>query len=170
MTDDTVADRLIALARAYPGLHIREATRQLDTSVALVEYHLERLVGEGTLERVQDGRFLRIYPAAGSGKVPREDRRALHAVRSPVGLEVVLQLMVHGPMAHGAIAEALEMAKPTLSFHLRKLEAARVVARGGDGYAVVDPERVARVLRAYRPTPNLRDRVARLWGDFYGEA
>ena len=85
-------------------------------------------------------------------------------------LQVTLHLLHKGPAKHKDLADALGMGKSKLSFHLRKLEAAGIVAKDGEGrFGVTDAPRVERLLTAFPPTKDLRDEFADVWLNLYGE-
>ncbi len=162
--------RLVALVGAYPGLHVREAARQLGTSTALVEYHLGLLLEAGLVEARRDERYVRVY--AVTGPRPSEEERGLLALlRERLPLRITLFLLDRGePVKHGEVADALELGKSKLSFHLRKLEAAGLVAKTADGqFEVLHPRRVQRLLWTYQPTPDLRSEFADVWLSLYGD-
>ena len=162
--------RFVALVAAYPGLHVREAARQLGTSTALVEYHLGLLLEAGLVEAKRDERYVRVYPVTGP-RPTDEERRLLALLREKLPLRVTLFLLDRGePAKHGEIADALGLGKSKLSFHLRKLEAAGLVAKAADGqFEAVDPKRVQRLLWTYQPTPDLRQEFADVWLSLYGD-
>lgn len=161
--------RLYALVQEYPGLHVREAARQLGTSMALVEYHLRLLTETGLVLVAKEDGYARLYPAEGPAPKPGE-REAVGLLRQRHPLRITLVLLDDGPAKHKDLAEATGLGKSTLSFHLRKLEDAGLVARDGEGrFAVVDARRVLRLLLAYPPTKDLRDAFADLWLSLYGE-
>jgi DNA-binding IclR family transcriptional regulator len=83
---------------------------------------------------------------------------------------VTLHLMDRGATKHRDLAEALGMGKSKLSFHLRKLESAGIVAKDAEGhFRVADPKRVHRLLAAYPPTSDLRQEFADVWLALYGD-
>lgn len=161
--------RLYALVKAYPGIHVREAARQLDTSMALVEYHLALLKEHGLVTVQKDDRYARLYPtdvpAPGAG-----ERERVGLLRQRLPLRITLTLLDNGPVKHKDLAEALGLGKSTLSFHLRKLEAADLIRRDPEGrFAVHEPAKVLRLLVAYPPTEDLRQAFADVWLSLYGE-
>ena len=160
--------RFLRMVRDYPGLHLREIARQMDTSVALVEYNLPFLVDAGAVRTEQDERYLRVYPV-GEGAPTRAERALLGPLRSEIALHIVLFLLDRGPTRHKDICEALDLGKSKLSFYLRKLEDAGLVRQAKDGFTVEKPARVKRLLLERRPTPDLRERFAELWLGFYGD-
>lgn len=163
MAADVMRDRILALVRRYPGLHLREVARQLDTSVALVEYHVPALLDEGLLERLESEGTHRLFPAHEG--FPRQ---ALAAIRDAKRLHIVLCLMEHGAMRHTTLVEKTGYGKSTLSFHLKRLMAAGVVRKKDTEYDLVDAAVTRRLLDRHRPTPDLTDRFGRIWGDLYG--
>ncbi|HJQ94070.1 MAG TPA: ArsR family transcriptional regulator, partial [Candidatus Thermoplasmatota archaeon] len=155
--------RLYALVKEYPGVHVREAARQLGTSMALVEYHLALLREHGLVSVSKDDGYARLYPGDAPPPGPAE-RGQVGLLRQRLPLRVTLTLLDDGPAKHKDLAEALGLGKSTLSFHLRKLEAAGLVVRDADGrFAVKDPPRVLRLLLAYPPTRDLRQAFADVW-------
>lgn len=161
--------RLVALVAAYPGLHVREAARQLETSMALVEYHLALLTEAKLVEVRKDERYARLYPVQGPRPSDAEaDLLALLRERLP--LRITLFLLDRAePVKHGEIAGALKLSKSKLSFHLRKLEAAHIVRKTPEGsFEVVRPREVQRLLWTYQPTPDLRQEFAAVWLALYG--
>ena len=169
-SEPSVADRLLAVVEAYPGLHVRELARQLGTSVALVEYHLEALAAQGRVELRADLRYRRAY-LRGAGAVPASDRAALDLLRRRLPLRIVLELLnAEAPLRHTELAERLGMGKSKLSFHLGALEEARLVERDAAGaLRVREAARMRRLLERWKPTPDLLSDFEDAWGDLYGE-
>jgi predicted transcriptional regulator len=165
--------RLYALVAAYPGLHIREAARQMETSVALVEYHAALLRENGLLREERDERYVRLFAVEAKGaKTPTDgERRALAILRERLPLRITLHLLDHdAPQQHKAIAAALDLGKSKLSFHLRKLEAAGITEKTTDGrFAVRERARLLALLLSYQPTPDLREEFADVWLSLYGD-
>ncbi|MHB1261883.1 MAG: ArsR family transcriptional regulator [Thermoplasmatota archaeon] len=161
--------RLYAAVREYPGIHVRAVARHLDTSLALVEYHLDRLRAHGLVTVDKNDRYVRLY-AQDAAAPGQEDRPALAVLRERLPLQVTLCLLDKGPTRHKDLADELAIGKSKLSFHLRKLEAAGVVARDADGlFGVADIARVQRLLLEFPPTSDLREEFADVWLALYGE-
>jgi DNA-binding transcriptional ArsR family regulator len=159
--------RIVRLVREYPGLHVREVARRLETSVALVEYHLPPLLESGLLQEQRDERYQRLF-APGPGTPDAQARRALGLLRARIPLQVTLHLLENGPSKHGQMAEALGLGKSKLSFHLRKLEGAGLVRKEADGqFALTDPKGTERLLLQHGPTPELKEEFADLWLGLY---
>lgn len=159
----TTRNRIRALVLQYPGLHLREVARQLDISLALVQYHLPALVKAGQVELLDEAGTQRLFPARG-----RSAREAIAALRDKHRLHIVLTLLEEGTMRHAGLCQATGLGKSTLSFHLTRLVEAGIVQRNPDGYALSDPKRTTELLNKNRPTPDMVDRFANLWSDLYG--
>ena len=65
--------------------------------------------------------------------------RSLAALAQPVRLQVFRALVVAGPtgLTPGALAEALDVAAPTLSFHLKELMHADLLSQERDGRSLI---------------------------------
>jgi predicted ArsR family transcriptional regulator len=168
MPEPALVDRLLALVEAYPGLHVRELARQLGTSVALVEYHLEALERQGKVELRPDLRYRRAY-LRGAGAVPAADRKALDLLRRRLPLRIVLELLnAPGPLRHAELAERLGMGKSKLSFHLQALEQAGLVERDGAGaLRAREAGRLRRLLERWKPTPDVLSEFEDAWSELY---
>jgi DNA-binding transcriptional ArsR family regulator len=163
--------RIVALVQDYAGLHLREIARQLDTSVALVEYHLPALEDAGLVHVDRGDRYLRVFPSGPRHpKADRRDREWLGLLREATPMAVALYLMDRGrPARHTHIAVALDIGKSSLSFHLNKLRDAGLIAQDDeDRYMLADKARLMRLLVQHRPAPDVSSRFARLWLAFYG--
>jgi predicted transcriptional regulator len=163
--------RIVGLVREYPGLHVREVARQLGTSVARIEYHIPLLVEAGLVRSVREEQYQRLYPMGNEGGLGKKDQDALALLRHRIPLLVTLYLLDQdAPVRHRQLAEDLGLSKSKLSFHLRKLEAAAIVARDAEGgFAPTDRVWLLRLLVAFQPTPDLRQEFADLWLGLYGD-
>jgi DNA-binding transcriptional ArsR family regulator len=164
--------RIFHAVRDYPGLHVREISRQVGMSVALVEYHLRVLADNGLVEGREDQRFVRMFAvAAGDAPKSSADRGALGVLRSRLRLQILLILLDHpGPMSHGALAAEAGLGKSKLSFHLRRLERAGLVRKTPTGwFEPANRRRVLAMLLEFKPTPDLLDEFEELWLSLYGK-
>ncbi len=164
--------RILAMIREFPGLHMREIARQLETSVALVGYHVDALQDHGVIRGEKEQRYMRFYPETdGRLELDRDNRRHLALLRQPLPLEACLHLLeAKGPLRHGQLVEAMQVGKSKLSFHLAKLIDAGVVVKTEDGwFDLMDRQAITELLLAHRPTSDIRDRFNDLWTAFYSD-
>ena len=169
-----VRRRIVEEVARFPGLHLRELARRLDTSVARIEYHLPLLVEAGLVQERHDRGLLRLFPGGASGHpVPaKEDQDLLVLLRDRRAVGLVLAILdTDGGLRHRDLAQRLGMGPSLVSFHLAKLVRKGVVAKRADGtYHVRHKPRVLRVLLLYEPLPDAREAFARLWLDLYERA
>lgn len=161
--------RLFQLIQDYPGLHEREAARQLGTSQALVNFHRTVLEQHGLVRVERGDGTLRMYARLARTTPTADERKILGAMRNRTNLHVALVLLSLGrPVKHGELVETLQMGKSTVSFYLRKLEAAGLVTKNEDGlFALHDPRKLHLVLTKYHPTPDLLEEFTQLWSNLY---
>lgn len=166
MTDtEAMRQRILRLVQTYPGLHLRELARQADTSLNLVQYHLQRLQEDGKVEIALGSGKVRVYPPG----LPVADRRVVACLRDRKRLRVAMALLGQQAQSHGVLAASLKLGKSTLSFHLRQMEEDGVVTSDEHGYSLRDPDRIKAVLTGFPPTPDAADRLADVWRNVYGK-
>lgn len=161
--------RIVELVRRYAGLHLREIARQLDTSVALVEYHMPVLEEAGLVKIERGSRYQRVFPAGDKHlDLSKPDKRRLEVLRMRVPLQITLLLKERGPVRHKDLVEGVGLGKSTVTFNVKKLVKAGIVEKRDDGaFALADPAATERLLLEHRPTPDLRQEFADLWLSFY---
>jgi DNA-binding transcriptional ArsR family regulator len=160
--------RIVAHVQRHPGTHMRELQRQLGMSLGTLEYHLHVLVRAGLLSSREDGRYVRYYVEA---LVGRREKDLLGLLRQEVPRRVCAQLLLRPEQSHKELLSHFRLAPSTLTFHLKKLLAARVVDAWKHGretrYRVLEPDLVAKCLLAYRGSflDDVVDRFAEAWLD-----
>lgn len=159
------------LVRRIPGLHMRELQRQLDLSIALTEYHLRQLEEAELIVSIMEEGYKRYYPTTGADggalALGGDERRMVGLFRQSIPLRVTLFLLHRDIATNSEIADALDISRSRLSFHLNKMMRQgilRKLARSeGRGYALIDHNKTLKLLIAYRPSPDLLDECADLW-------
>jgi len=162
--------RAYDLIASCPGLHLREIARRLDIDVRTAVHHLRQLEKRGLATGIEDGGFRRFFPRTADERraevVDARDKPFLGFLRTRVPLYVSLVLLTRGAAAHAQLAEDAGVSPSTLSYHLGRMGRAGLVVRQDGKYAMREPERIARLLDAHRPTQDLLDRFVDLWADF----
>ncbi|MCK4266301.1 MAG: winged helix-turn-helix transcriptional regulator [Thermoplasmata archaeon] len=159
------------LVRRTPGLHMRELQRQLDLSIALTEYHLRLLEGAELIVSIMEEGYKRYYPTTGAdgGKLALggDERRMVGLFRQSIPLRVTLFLLNRDSATNSEIADGLGISRSRLSFHLNKMMRQGILRRlarsEGRGYALIDHNKILKLLIAHRPSPDLLDECADLW-------
>jgi predicted transcriptional regulator len=144
--------------RTNPGVHFNELVRNLDIATGQAQYHLHRLArrDEVVAERIR-GRthyFDTEYDAW--------ERRVVSLYRRETARELVTELLENGELSASTLADRLDVARSTVSWHVDTLEDAGIVARsyGDRGQVEVGltrPEETLELLRTV--TPSLADRL-----------
>lgn len=166
---DGMPDRIVSEIHDHPGIHFRALARELDTSTALVNYHLEDLLEADQIRSVEVGGHTRYFPDGELEDLTGEERSMLDAMRQTRRLEIVLALLQGGPAQHKSLHEIVGASKGTLTYHLGKLRDAGVVEKVPDGrFRLVDPKQVRRLLVCYEPESDLLDEVHDMWEDLFG--
>ena len=158
------------LIASTPGLHMRELARRLDMDVRTVEYHLHQLEKHRLVTGTDEGSFRRFFPKTADGReaevVDARDKPILGLLRKRIPLYVALVLLTRDASTHTELAKDADVAPSTMSYHLARMERIGMLARKETAYVLREPERVARILYAHRPTQDLIDRFLDLWEDF----
>jgi len=155
--------RIFEAVCKFPGIHMRELSREVHLEKNLVDYHLEYLEMNDVVRSESDGQFKRYFPLqtfeqAGAGAlVSASDKATVMMLRQPVPFRVVVLIARRGCMAHKDLAKELRKSPSTLSHHLEKLQRAGVVSPNPDGrgYVLADEKRIARILLSFNPMPSL---------------
>jgi predicted transcriptional regulator len=154
---------ILETVRAYPGLHLRALARIADTSLQLLQYHLQHLADAELVLLDLDGGKLRAFPPG----LSVVQRRILGALREPKRAGIIEKL-TDRPLSHGALAKALRMGKSTLSFHLSYLADVGVVVRDGE-VRLADKATVLDLMAHHAPAPDSAAALGNLWARLYGE-
>lgn len=146
--------RVFELIRDEPGLHLRELERRSQVPLSTLRHHL-RFLGEHGLVDAEDDRNVTRYFARTF--VEPGDRRALGALRQEALRRVLLHILAQGGQAaYKQLGADLDLPPSTLAAYLSELVRRGLLVRRSLGrtsrYDVVDPERVIRLLFAYRAT------------------
>ncbi len=160
--------RLYVLVQDYPGLHVRELARRLDAPVRMVEYHGAALLEKGILEDRREGAYQRLFPSHRELPLTDAEREAIGVLRMPVPLTLVLALLdARDGLSHSQLCKRTGASKANASHHLKKLKDCGLVRRDHAGYALTNPDKTQRLLRAHKPVPDLRTRFAHAWASIY---
>lgn len=159
-TREHIANRVTA----DPGIHFSALVRELDLAPGQVQHHVHRLLRGNDL--VQESLYGRThyYPPG----YDAFERRALALARRETARDVLVALL-DGDRRASRLADDLDLARSTLSYHVTRLVDVGLVEKHTDArqrvvLALADPERTAALLADIEPSlPNrLVDRLERL--------
>jgi predicted transcriptional regulator len=153
-----------------PGLHLREIQKRSNLPLGTVEYHLNYLEDNDLVIAREEGGYKRYYPKRAMSS---DDRKTMSLLRQEIPRKIVIFLLNHPNSNFGEVAESLKVAPSTLAFHMKKLVKKDVVGRTKKGrtsyFSVKDPNQVARILIAHRPSflDDLVDRFVATWTEYH---
>lgn len=164
--------------KRFPGLHLRELSRQLGLSVPLVDYHLNFLEKYGIVAGISDEQYKRFYPKDPLGAEQKTDvlsadeKRIIALLRQRIPLQIVLFILKQGNAQHKEMVPFMGVSPSTLSHHLNKLQRRGILVKtaAGDerGYRLANEAQIARLLLHYEPPPGtLVDSFAEIWEEFH---
>lgn len=155
-----------------PGEHFNELTRALDLAPGQVQYHLKRLERDDrVVEEHLYGRT-HYYPPS----YDKCERQAIAVLRRETARDILFYLLENDQASPNEVANALDIARSTLEWHLDHLVEQDLVRKQRDArnhvtIAVVDPSETVALLEDITPTfpERMIDRFTRLVDSFLGE-
>jgi len=119
---------LVLAAAAYPGIHLRSASRLLLSPLPSLRFHVRRLVDRGLLKtRAFQGRLLLFVP----GMYPRTHELLLGVWADPFDRRVLTMIRDHPGLSRAEIARGVLANAATLGQSLRRLRASGAVRSHG---------------------------------------
>lgn len=158
--------RIYDFLRDVPGIHLRGLQRSLDMPIGTLEYHLYQMERQGLLVTRSDGRFKAYFTNDG---LDRRDRDYLYYLRQEMPRRISLEVADAPGITFRVLASHLPISPSTLSFHLKKLLRAEILAEALQGrektYACTEAERVRTLVVKFRATflDEAVDRFADAW-------
>lgn len=138
---------------ANPGLHLRAIDRDMRMGLGDLRHHLEFLEREGLVTVTTDGYRKTYFP--GVKEFPG-DRRLLGLLRQSKPRAILLFMLNRESAGFDELRNKVGISKSTLSFHLKKLDAAGVIEVSSSSkrneYRLSDKNKVAMMLITYRPS------------------
>jgi len=164
--------RIFEAIRGSPGIHLREIVRRLALPYGTAEYHLRVLEQEEIVRAVVEDNFRRYYPA----DFAFSDRAVLGVLRKRPTRRIAVVLLERGELTHQELAAAAGLKPSTLSYHLQRLESAKIASVAREGryshIRLVDPKLVARLLVTHGSSfvDAAVDRFLETWSGFETQA
>lgn len=147
------------------GIHFNELVRESAFAPGQIQYHVRRLIDDDELVRGEFYGRTHYYPP----EYDERERATLALFRRETAREIVVHLIEHEPTGPGEIADALDIARSTLEYHLDRLVERDVVEKGYDErnrvtLRLANREQTGELLSTVEPSvpDRLLDRFTRL--------
>lgn len=158
--------QIYMLISKEPGLHIGKIAELLDIKVPLAIYHIRYLEKHDLITIVKERGYTRCYLI---GMVGIKEKKILSLIRQETPLKIVLYLLKKPHSKHKELLEHFDIAKSTLSYHLKKLMKRGIVdvqlADGEQGYCIINEQEIIKILIKYKPS-RVALGVKNTWEDF----
>lgn len=144
-TGSDARDAIAGYVATTPGAHFSKVRDDLSLGTGETQYHLEKLVRAEAVESRRDGDYRRYFPA---GRFSAFEQRALGYLRRATARGMILALLESPDISASALADRLDVSRPTVSKYAGELESIGVLSRT-DGYALRRPETLLVLLVRY---------------------
>lgn len=145
--------RILEFIASHPGVHLRDICRELELAMGDVQYNIQRLERDNRIHSMRRGLYKFFFPANLFGERQRDVLSMLSLDRPR---ELLLNIIEHPESTQEALATAVQVSQPTVSWHLRKLVDLGIIGRRQEGrvatYTVVGGAEIARFIKTYHPT------------------
>ncbi|RKD98126.1 winged helix-turn-helix transcriptional regulator [Halopiger aswanensis] len=162
-----------AHVQSNAGIHFNELVRESEFAPGQIQYHIRRLLDEDALVREEFYGRTHYYPTA----YDEWERAALALFRRETTRDIVIYLIGNDSAVPSEVADALEIARSTLEYHLDRLVDRGIVEKRYDDrnrvtLELAAPERTGELLSDVEPTvpDRLIDRFTRLVDDLLEDA
>jgi predicted transcriptional regulator len=147
LLENKVRAQIFDLIKENPGVNVSEIARRLDIAWGTATHHLQKLRAERiiAIRRVANQKC---YFQNGGTYTPTE-MDLMSATKNPTARAIAALLVDGGPHCHQDIARNLEVSPALVSFHMRKLLEAGVVAKERQGRRTI----FSATMDALDPTP-----------------
>lgn len=143
MTDTRT--RIRRHVRDTPGVHFNRVGRDLDIATGQVQYHLRRLVRDDELAVERIGGRVHYFDQS----FDPWERRALAFLRRETARGILVRLHADDPKRPKTLADDLDLARSTISWHVSTLVENGIVEKSADRPMTIElsrPDRTAELL------------------------
>jgi DNA-binding transcriptional ArsR family regulator len=131
LNNDTRAN-IYDVVMESPGVYYAQLAEETDVTEETVRYHSRILADEGLVERRKIRGRKRLYPVSMEGESPE----LAAAMADSAASDVISAIEHREPATLSAVADAIDCAPSTVSYHLDRLEEDGLISRERDGSAV----------------------------------
>lgn len=118
-------ERILALARASPGLPATEIMKRLGLVGSTIHYHLERMEAAGLVRTMRAGRRRLVYAADETPAAP--DAQALSLLRGRTACRIARAILDNPGGSIVDLVETLDESPRAVYYHLKQLREAGLI-------------------------------------------
>ena len=148
--------KIYHLIEKNPGLHAKRIAEMLAIQGQLADYHLLFLERKEIITGIKEEGYRRYYV---KGTMGTKDRRRIAILRQEIPLKIVLFLLKFPNSKHSEILVKLQIAKSTLTYHLKKLILHGIISEHPSGkdkyFRIIDEREITKLLIRYKPYSRL---------------
>jgi len=145
--------RITEYIRRNPGVHFRQASRDLDLAIGQLDFHLNALIKGEVLVKDSSTSNARYYVR---DRFSKEERKTMSYLRREIPRGIILFIMEKEVTTPKEMIESFSFTHATLSYHLKRLERAGILSveqRGRERlYSLSDPDLIEMLLVLYKTT------------------
>jgi predicted transcriptional regulator len=138
-------DAIAGYLTATPGAHFSKVRDDLQLGTGETQHHLRRLESDGAVQSRKDGEYKRYFPA---DRFSEFEQVALGYLRKDTPCGMVITLLERPSLSASALAEELDVSRPTVSKHATDMAEDGLLSRE-DGYEIEHPETLLLLLVQY---------------------
>ncbi len=162
---------VITIIEKYPGLGLRELSRELSISAQSLKYYTDKLLQEGEVFNRKDGKYSRYFTKG--FKIDEYEQNILSCLRKPHLLKIIiifLQERKNGIeiIKNQELLDKLQVqSASTVTYYLNQLVQNDVLEKTKNGFWLKNPQLLDGLVKKYNPTHSIVDNFINLWQQYF---
>ena len=155
----------------FPGLGLRELSRELVTSAQSLKYYTDKLVREESLIVKKDGKYSRFYVKG--FEIEDFEEKILSCLRKPQLLNIIIIfLQTHKNegieiQKNQDLIDKLHVQAGTVSYHLNQLVQSNIIEKINNGFRLRNSLLIESLVKKYYPTRSIVNNFIYLWTIYF---
>jgi predicted transcriptional regulator len=161
-----VRRKVYEIVRKYAGCHFREIQRKSKLSIGSIKYHLDYLEKNKLIKSQKETNNLRYYPK----EFQSQNTQLMGLLRQEKIRQIILFILLNKNCTQEKISENVQLSSSTTSWHLKKLEEAKILRSTKIGrikkyILLIDEKELVKLLITYKESflDELVDNVIKMW-------
>ena len=165
--------QVISLIEKYPGLGLRELSRELVVSAQSLKYYTDKLQNEGSISTKKDGKYSRFYVKG--FKIEDFEEKILSCLRKPQLLNIIIIFLQMEKetgidvLKNQELTDKLNVQSPgTVTYFINQLIQNDLIEKTKLGFKLKNSTLIESLIKKYYPTPSIIDNFINLWSQYFG--